>query len=49
MVNVAVTGGDGTGPEVARAGMRPMEAAAEADSSIGLHFMEFMWGREYYR
>jgi tartrate dehydrogenase/decarboxylase / D-malate dehydrogenase len=49
MVNVAVTGGDGIGPEVARAGMRTMEAAAEADSSIGLHFTEFMWGCEYYR
>ncbi|CAA9389826.1 MAG: hypothetical protein AVDCRST_MAG55-28 [uncultured Rubrobacteraceae bacterium] len=26
MVNVAVTGGDGIGPEVTRAGMRIMEA-----------------------
>ena len=48
MVNVAVIGGDGIGPEVVRAGMRVMEAAAEADSSLDLRFTEFPWGCEYY-
>ncbi len=46
MVNVAVIGGDGIGPEVVRAGMRVMEAAA--DSSLDLRFTEFEWGCEYY-
>ncbi len=47
-MNVAVIGGDGIGPEVVRAGMRVMEAAAEADSSLDLSFTEFPWGCEYY-
>ena len=46
MVSVAVIGGDGIGPEVVRAGMRVMEAAA--DPSVGLRFTEFGWGCEYY-
>jgi tartrate dehydrogenase/decarboxylase/D-malate dehydrogenase len=46
MVNVAVIGGDGIGPEVVRAGMRVMEAAA--DDSLQLSFTEFEWGCEYY-
>jgi tartrate dehydrogenase/decarboxylase/D-malate dehydrogenase len=48
MVNVAVIGGDGIGPEVVRSGMRVMEAAAEADASLDLRFTEFPWGCEYY-
>ena len=48
MVNVAVIGGDGIGPEVVRAGMRVMEAAAGGDPDLDLHFTEFPWGCEYY-
>jgi tartrate dehydrogenase/decarboxylase / D-malate dehydrogenase len=48
MVNVAVIGGDGIGPEVVRSGMRVMEAAAEADPSLDLRFTEFPWGCEYF-
>ncbi|MBA2511694.1 MAG: tartrate dehydrogenase [Rubrobacteraceae bacterium] len=48
MVNVAVIGGDGIGTEVVRAGMRVMEAAAEADFSLELSFTEFPWSCEYY-
>ncbi len=48
MVNVAVIGGDGIGPEVVRAGMRVMEAAAQADPDLDLRFTEFPWGCEYY-
>ncbi|QIN82728.1 tartrate dehydrogenase [Rubrobacter tropicus] len=46
MVRVAVIGGDGIGPEVVRAGMRVMEAAA--DDPLELRFTEFEWGCEYY-
>ncbi len=48
MVDVAVIGGDGIGPEVVRAGMRVMEAAAGADPGLDLRFTEFPWGCEYY-
>jgi len=48
MVNVAVIGGDGIGPEVVRAGMWVMEAAAGSDPSLDLAFTEFPWGCEYY-
>jgi tartrate dehydrogenase/decarboxylase/D-malate dehydrogenase len=48
MVNVAVIGGDGIGPEVVGAAMRVMEAAAAADASLDLHFTDFPWGCEYY-
>jgi len=48
MVNVAVIGGDGIGPEVVGAGMRVMEAAAGADPALDLRFTEFPWGCEYY-
>ena len=48
MTSVAVIGGDGIGPEVVRAGMRVMEAAAGADTSLDLRFTEFPWGCEYY-
>ena len=48
MVNVAVIGGDGIGPEVVGAAIRVMEAAAASDPSLGLSFTEFPWGCEYY-
>src|ERR687893_2172914 len=48
MVDVAVIGGDGIGPEVVGAGMRVLEAAAEANPSLDLRFTEFPWGCEYY-
>jgi tartrate dehydrogenase/decarboxylase / D-malate dehydrogenase len=48
MVNVAVIGGDGIGPEVVRSGIRVMEAAATSDPSLDLAFTEFPWGCEYY-
>lgn len=48
MTNVAVIGGDGIGPEVVRAGMRVMQAAAERDPALDLRFTEFPWGCEYY-
>jgi len=48
MVNVAVIGGDGIGPEVVGAGTRVMEAAAQADPGLDLRFTEFPWGCEYY-
>jgi tartrate dehydrogenase/decarboxylase/D-malate dehydrogenase len=48
MVNVAVIGGDGIGPEVVRSGIRVMEAAAASDPSLDLAFTEFPWGCEYY-
>ena len=48
MVRVAVIGGDGIGPEVVRAGMRVMEAAAGSDPSLELSFTEFPWSCEYY-
>ena len=46
MVEVAVIGGDGIGPEVLGAGMRVLRAAAEGD--LSLDFTEFPWGCEYY-
>ena len=48
MVEIGVIGGDGIGPEVVRAGMRVLEAAAEGDPSLELRFTEFPWGCEYY-
>ena len=48
MVNVAVIGGDGIGPEVVGAAIRVMEAAAASDPSLELSFTEFPWGCEYY-
>src|SRR5215204_5815740 len=48
MVEVAVIGGDGIGPEVVGAGIRVLEAAAEDDPSLDLEFTEFPWGCEYY-
>src|ERR687894_904992 len=48
MVEIGVVGGDGIGPEVVRAGMRVLEAAAKDDPSLELGFTEFPWGCEYY-
>jgi tartrate dehydrogenase/decarboxylase/D-malate dehydrogenase len=48
MVNVAVIGGDGIGPEVVGAAIRVMGAAAASDPSLDLAFTEFPWGCEYY-
>ena len=48
MVEIAVIGGDGIGPEVVRAGMSVLEAAADQDPSFDLGFTEFPWGCEYY-
>jgi tartrate dehydrogenase/decarboxylase/D-malate dehydrogenase len=48
VVEIAVIGGDGIGPEVVRAGMAVLEAAAKEDPSLELNFTEFPWGCEYY-
>jgi tartrate dehydrogenase/decarboxylase / D-malate dehydrogenase len=48
VVEIAVIGGDGIGPEVVRAGMRVLEAAASKDPSLELNFTEFPWGCEHY-
>src|SRR5215211_1022264 len=48
MVEIGVIGGDGIGPEVVRAGMKVLEAAASDDPSLELSFTEFPWGCEYY-
>jgi tartrate dehydrogenase/decarboxylase / D-malate dehydrogenase len=48
MVEIGVIGGDGIGPEVVRAGMKVLEAAAGEEPSLELRFTEFPWGCEYY-
>src|ERR687893_2814432 len=48
MVEIAVIGGDGIGPEVTGAGVRVLEAATEVDGSPPLSFTRFPWGCEYY-
>jgi tartrate dehydrogenase/decarboxylase / D-malate dehydrogenase len=48
VVEIAVIGGDGIGPEVVRAGIRTLEAAAKGDSTLDIGFTEFPWGCEYY-
>jgi tartrate dehydrogenase/decarboxylase / D-malate dehydrogenase len=48
VVEIGVIGGDGIGPEVVRAGMQVLEAAAKDDPSLELGFTEFPWGCEYY-
>ena len=48
MVEIGVIGGDGIGPEVVRAGMQVLEAAAKEDPSLELRFTKFPWGCEYY-
>jgi tartrate dehydrogenase/decarboxylase / D-malate dehydrogenase len=48
VLEIGVIGGDGIGPEVVRAGMQVLEAAAHDDPSLELDFTEFPWGCEYY-
>src|ERR671917_568272 len=48
VLEIGVIGGDGIGPEVVRAGMQVLEAAAQDDPSLELNFTEFPWGCEYY-
>ena len=48
MVEIAVIGGDGIGPEVVHAGRQVLEAAAANGVSPWLTFTEFPWGCEYY-
>jgi tartrate dehydrogenase/decarboxylase / D-malate dehydrogenase len=48
VVEIAVIGGDGIGPEVVHAGTRVLEAAAGQDPSLEPAFTEFPWGCEYY-
>ena len=48
MVEIAVIGGDGIGPEVTGAGVRVLEAAARGNTSLELSFTPFPWGCEYY-
>ena len=48
MVEIGVIGGDGIGPEVVRAGMQVLKAAAKDDPSLEIAFTEFPWGCEYY-
>ena len=48
MVEIGVIGGDGIGPEVVRAGIKVLEAAAGEEPSLELRFAEFPWGCEYY-
>ena len=48
MVEIGVIGGDGIGPEVVRAGMQVLVAAAQDDPSLELNFTEFPWGCEYF-
>jgi tartrate dehydrogenase/decarboxylase / D-malate dehydrogenase len=48
VLEIGVIGGDGIGPEVVRAGMQVLRAAAQDDPSLELDFTEFPWGCEYY-
>ena len=48
MVEIAVIGGDGIGPEVTDAGVRVLDAAAQGEPSLELTFTTFPWGCEYY-
>ena len=48
MVEIGVIGGDGIGPEVVRAGMEVLQAAAGDDPSLELGLTEFPWGCQYY-
>lgn len=47
-LDIAVIPGDGIGPEVIRAGMQVLEAAAALDGSLSLRFEELPWGGGYY-
>src|SRR5919106_450219 len=48
VLEIGVIGGDGIGPEVVRAGMQVLRAAAQDDPSLELDFTEFPWGCKYY-
>ena len=48
VLEIGVIGGDGIGPEVVRAGMQVLEAAAQDDPSLGTRLLEFPWGCRYY-
>jgi tartrate dehydrogenase/decarboxylase / D-malate dehydrogenase len=48
VVEIAVIGGDGIGPEVVRAGMRVLEATARDDAALEPGFTELPWGCEYF-
>src|SRR5919107_5491562 len=48
VIEIGVIGGDGIGPEVVRAGMKVLEAAADDDPSLELSFTEYPWGCEYF-
>jgi tartrate dehydrogenase/decarboxylase/D-malate dehydrogenase len=48
VVEIAVIGGDGIGPEVVQAGTRVLEAAEGTDASLELDFTEFPWGCEHF-
>jgi tartrate dehydrogenase/decarboxylase/D-malate dehydrogenase len=48
VVEIAVIGGDGIGPEVVQAGTRVLEAAEGTDASLDLDFTDFPWGCEYF-
>jgi tartrate dehydrogenase/decarboxylase/D-malate dehydrogenase len=46
---IAAIGGDGIGPEVVAAGLRVLEATAEADGGFGFDVTSFDWGSDHYR
>lgn len=46
---IAAIGGDGIGPEVVQAGLRVLEAVAQADSGFAFETTSFDWGSDYYR
>src|ERR687890_1083604 len=48
VLEIGVIGGDGIGPEVVRAGMQVLRAAAQDDPSLEIAFTEFPWGCDYY-
>jgi tartrate dehydrogenase/decarboxylase/D-malate dehydrogenase len=46
---IAAIGGDGIGPEVVQAGLRVLEAVAQADAGFAFETTSFDWGSDYYR
>ena len=45
---IAVIGGDGIGPEVAREGVKILQRAAVLDGGFSFAFTELPWGCAYY-
>lgn len=45
---IAVIGGDGIGPEVAREGVKILRRAAQLDGRFAFDFTELPWGCDYY-